>query len=89
MNNERKYNPKLELMRLKLHAKGDTTIPKDQRVYFRLVIPGKEGEAGEGIYFNREWSVGRAIDHAATRFSLQNKNNDLKLVDMVSRWFNI
>jgi hypothetical protein len=44
-------------MRLKLHAKGDTSIPKDRRVYFRLVIPGKEVEAGEGVYLNRESSV--------------------------------
>jgi hypothetical protein len=70
-------------MRLKLHAKGDASIPKDRRVYFRLVIPGKENEAGEGVYFNREWTIGRAIDHAATRFSLENKNNSLQHVEMV------
>ncbi|XP_061197863.1 AN1-type zinc finger protein 1-like isoform X2 [Saccostrea echinata] len=68
---------KVALMKMKLHAAGDTKIPEFDRVYFSVVLPGGSVSKGPNkpLFFSKTWSVGRVIDVAADRTSITNTNN--------------
>ncbi|XP_022344600.2 AN1-type zinc finger protein 1-like [Crassostrea virginica] len=68
---------KVALMKMKLHAVGDTKIPDFDRVYLQVVLPGGAVSKGttKPLFFSKTWSVGRVIDAVADRAGISNTNN--------------
>lgn len=67
---------KIALMKVKQKAVGDKNIPDADRVYFRITLPLGSKDRSVEMYFNRTWSVGRAIDKAASAANVINANNN-------------
>ncbi|XP_045191831.1 AN1-type zinc finger protein 1-like [Mercenaria mercenaria] len=66
---------KVALMKMKLHAKGDTGCPETERVYLRIYPPCQCKKDPQPMFFSKTWSVGRAVDSVAGRLGIQNNNN--------------
>jgi AN1-type zinc finger protein 1 len=67
----KKTNPKLELMRLKLNAKGDVQIPMLNRVYLTVI----DGSTKSNLFYNQNMIIGRLVDILASRSGIVNRNN--------------
>ncbi|XP_006880561.1 PREDICTED: AN1-type zinc finger protein 1 isoform X2 [Elephantulus edwardii] len=59
---------KVALMKLKLHADGDKSLPQ-------VFLPKGSKEKSKPMFFCHKWSVGKVIDFAASLASLRNDNN--------------
>lgn len=76
-----KTSNKVLEMKLKMKAKGETSIPGDERVYFNVnvVLPQQQSEKfsvkSYALFFSCEHTVGRVIDLAAKYCSLKNENH--------------
>lgn len=68
---------KLALMKLKLHAAGDNSLPQEERIYFQVRLPGGSAPPSQPMFFCSRWSVGRVVDYAASLAGLKNDNNVL------------
>ncbi|XP_065759241.1 AN1-type zinc finger protein 1 [Muntiacus reevesi] len=68
---------KVALMKLKMHAAGDKSLPQTERIYFQVFLPKGSKEKRKAMFFCRGWSVGKATDFAASLASLKNDNNRL------------
>ncbi|XP_066122497.1 AN1-type zinc finger protein 1 [Saccopteryx bilineata] len=66
---------KVALMRLKMHAEGDKSLPQTERVYLQVFLPKGSREKSKPMFFCRHWSIGKIIDSAAALASLRNDNN--------------
>ncbi|XP_071957879.1 AN1-type zinc finger protein 1-like [Antedon mediterranea] len=68
---------KVALIKMKMHAVGDASIPQTERLYFQVYLPIEHRckEKSKAMYFSKEWSVGRLVDKIATMASLRNENN--------------
>ncbi|XP_075069820.1 AN1-type zinc finger protein 1 isoform X1 [Mixophyes fleayi] len=66
---------KVALMKLKLHAVGDKSLPQSERVYFQVYLPQGGKEKSKPMFFCKKWSIGKVVDYAATLASLKNDNN--------------
>lgn len=49
----KKLNPKLELMKMKGKAKGDTSIPLESRMYFSVHFPENSGQEPRPLFFDK------------------------------------
>jgi hypothetical protein len=49
----KKLNPKLELMKMKAKAKGDTSIPQASRMYFSVHFPQSIDRDPVPLYFDK------------------------------------
>jgi hypothetical protein len=70
----RNPNPKLELMKLKLNAKGKGTIRMEDRAYFSVFLPNGKSEA---LFVNQSTQVGRLLDQIASSNGIENQNNKI------------
>ncbi|KAF6101721.1 zinc finger AN1-type containing 1 [Phyllostomus discolor] len=68
---------KVALMKLKMHAEGDKSLPQTERVYLQVFLPKESKEKSKPMFFCRQWSIGKVIDLAASLASLKNNNNKL------------
>ncbi|XP_067568078.1 AN1-type zinc finger protein 1 isoform X1 [Pseudorca crassidens] len=68
---------KVALMKLKMHANGDKSLPQTERIYFQVFLPKGSKEKSKPMFFCQQWSIGRVIDFAASLASLKNDNNKL------------
>lgn len=80
---------KVALMKLKMHACGDKSLPQTERIYFQVFLPKGSKEKSKPMFFCRTWSIGKVIDFAASIANLKNDNNKttakkLKLCHAVS-----
>ncbi|XP_053323961.1 AN1-type zinc finger protein 1 [Spea bombifrons] len=66
---------KVALMKLKLHAVGDKSLPQSERVYFQVYLPKGTKEKSKPMFFCTKWSIGKVVDYAASLASLKNDNN--------------
>jgi len=68
----------VELNALKRAAKGDASVPAEQRVYLHVEASADTTKAkfptGK-FFYNAEWTVGRVLDMAAKSLQVQNVNN--------------
>ncbi|KAI9144868.1 hypothetical protein BKA69DRAFT_1051814 [Paraphysoderma sedebokerense] len=69
----KKTMPIVELMKLKKNAKGDSSIPSESRVYFKVHV--KSSKEPVGLFFNKSWTIGKTIDKAASLAGVSNLNN--------------
>ncbi|KAM9308404.1 AN1-type zinc finger protein 1 [Gastrophryne carolinensis] len=66
---------KVALMKLKLHALGDKSLPQVERVYFQVFLPKGGKDKSKPMFFCKQWSIGKIVDYAASLSSLKNDNN--------------
>uniref|UniRef100_A0A8C5QU31 Zinc finger AN1-type containing 1 n=1 Tax=Leptobrachium leishanense TaxID=445787 RepID=A0A8C5QU31_9ANUR len=66
---------KVALMKLKLHAVGDKSLPQIERIYFQVFLPRGGKEKIKPMFFCKKWSIGKIVDYAASLASLKNENN--------------
>uniref|UniRef100_A0A4X2M3X8 ZFAND1-like ubiquitin-like domain-containing protein n=1 Tax=Vombatus ursinus TaxID=29139 RepID=A0A4X2M3X8_VOMUR len=66
---------KVALMKLKMHADGDKSLPQTERIYFQVFLPKGSKEKSKPMFFCYKWSIGKAVDFAASLASLKNENN--------------
>ncbi|XP_039201427.1 AN1-type zinc finger protein 1 isoform X2 [Crotalus tigris] len=66
---------KVALMKLKMHACGEKSIPQTDRIYFQVFLPKGSKNKSIPMYFCSKWSIGKVIDSAAHLASLKNDNN--------------
>ncbi|KAK5897738.1 hypothetical protein CgunFtcFv8_015216 [Champsocephalus gunnari] len=66
---------KVALMKLKLHAAGDEGLPQAERTYLQVYLPKDSKASRQPMFFCSTWSVGKAVDYAASLASLKNSNN--------------
>jgi len=72
-----KLAAKVQLMRLKGKAKGDVSLPQEERTFFRILH--EKGEAA--IFGSNKWSIGRVLDSAARACNVDNVNNAVSCDD--------
>ncbi|KAG9478671.1 hypothetical protein GDO78_012362, partial [Eleutherodactylus coqui] len=66
---------KVALMKLKLHALGDKSLPQSERIYFQVYLPKGGKEKSKPMFFCKKWSIGKVVDCAASIADLKNDNN--------------
>ncbi|XP_060587739.1 AN1-type zinc finger protein 1-like [Ruditapes philippinarum] len=66
---------KVALMKMKMHAKGDSGCPETERVYLRVYPPSQYNKEPQPMFFSKTWSIGRTVDSIASRLGIQNNNN--------------
>uniref|UniRef100_A0A1W7RBE7 ZFAND1 protein n=1 Tax=Agkistrodon contortrix contortrix TaxID=8713 RepID=A0A1W7RBE7_AGKCO len=66
---------KVALMKLKMHACGEKSVPQTDRIYFQVFLPKGSKNKSIPMYFCSKWSIGKVIDSAARLASLKNDNN--------------
>ncbi|NXQ54058.1 ZFAN1 protein, partial [Anthoscopus minutus] len=66
---------KVALMKLKMHACGDKSLPQTERIYFQVFLPKGNKEKSKPMFFCSKWSIGKIVDFAASLASLKNDNN--------------
>ncbi|TPX68379.1 hypothetical protein SpCBS45565_g03186 [Spizellomyces sp. 'palustris'] len=71
----KKLNPTIELMKMKMHAKGEKSVPLESRVYFRIYFPLASKIENQAMFFHKDWTIGRLIDNIAAAVKIQNRNN--------------
>jgi hypothetical protein len=67
-----------ELAALKTAAKGETTVPLEQRVYLHVEASADTTKAKHPsgkFYYGSRWTVGRLLDSAAKALQVENVNN--------------
>ncbi|XP_051014202.1 AN1-type zinc finger protein 1 isoform X1 [Acomys russatus] len=68
---------KVALMKLKMHAVGDMSLPQTERIYFQVYLPKGSKEKSKAMFFCLRWSIGKVVDFAASLAHLRNENNKL------------
>ncbi|NXR78441.1 ZFAN1 protein, partial [Pycnonotus jocosus] len=66
---------KVALMKLKMHACGDKSLPQTERIYFQVFLPKGNKEKSKPMFFCSKWSIGKVVDFAASLAGLKNDNN--------------
>ncbi|XP_073233795.1 AN1-type zinc finger protein 1-like isoform X2 [Porites lutea] len=74
MRNERRA-AKVALMKIKMKAIGDPSVPQDERVYLRVLMPLGNKEREQPMFFSKYWTIGKIIDKIAVAAKLKNENN--------------
>ena len=63
---------KVQLMKLKMKAQGQKSIPTEDRIYFGIKSQKKEMKP---VFVSKKWSLGKVVDSSANLIGLENKNN--------------
>ncbi|KAJ3081927.1 AN1-type zinc finger protein 1 [Quaeritorhiza haematococci] len=62
----RKLNPAVELIKMKMHAKGENSVPMESRIYLRVCFPleSKEKTKSAPMFFNKVgmWTMSFIVD---------------------------
>ena len=67
---------KVQLMKLKQKSKGEQSLPQEERIYLRVILPRESKTSpAVGAFVSRKWSMGRVIDALASSCGVQNRNN--------------
>ena len=69
-----KMAAKVALMKLKLHSKGDKSLPDSERLYFDVHALSLRSHSAP-MFVSCKWTVGKAIDFFSHELSLLNENN--------------
>ncbi len=64
---------KVQLMKLKMKAKGAKSVPTDERIYFG--VKSAKCHTMTPIFVSSKWSLGKVIDVFADTIGLENSNN--------------
>jgi AN1-type zinc finger protein 1 len=84
----KKVNPKVELMRLKLNAKGESRVAPESRLYCNLYLPQQkneltlEGVKPVGRFFDMKLVVGKLVDILAAECNITNYNGPTDPIEL-------
>ena len=70
---------KVALMKLKQKASGQSSIPMDERLYFKVNFQKSAQNNNfdvKEVFLSKEWSIGKCIDWLSSHLSLINNNNN-------------
>nr|XP_054764908.1 AN1-type zinc finger protein 1-like [Lytechinus pictus] len=70
-----KMAAKVALMKMKMHALGDSSIPQKERLFFQVYLPKGHSEKQKPMFFSKMWSIGKMVDRIAALLELKNENN--------------
>lgn len=70
-----KWNPKVELMKLKSKATGDPKVPANDRLYFTILLTDHPQKKEVIMYFSKDWTIGKLVDKVAAMNGIPNFNN--------------
>ncbi|KAI3652246.1 hypothetical protein MP228_003549 [Amoeboaphelidium protococcarum] len=70
-------NPKVELMRIKMKAKGDQSTPMDQRLFIKCRQFAEDDSAIKYLFVSNKCTMGKFIDIVASTCQVRNVNNSL------------
>ncbi len=72
-------------MKLKSKSTGDDSIPASSRMYFTIQFPQENAKLETiGMFFDKNWVVGKVVDRIASQGKLLNVNNNTLDMDKVS-----
>lgn len=71
----RKMAAKVALMKMKIHAEGDSGIPERERVYLDVHLPSQSSVQSKPFFFSSLSSIGRIVDSLADSLKLENQND--------------
>ncbi|CAG8483929.1 233_t:CDS:2 [Paraglomus occultum] len=78
INNKPKKSSKLvELMKMKSKATGDSSIPRESRLYLNVSFPKDTNVATKPMFFDKSWVIGKVLDKIATAGKIRNVNNKM------------
>ncbi|RIA96015.1 hypothetical protein C1645_859812 [Glomus cerebriforme] len=80
-NKPKKINKKIEVMKLKSKAQGESSIPANARLYLSVDFPHDSNIHNKPMFFNKDWTVGKVLDKVATEGKIKNINNKISLDD--------
>ena len=67
-------------MKLKSKSVGDDSIPVPNRLYFRIQFPQENDKLEPlGMFFDKNWVVGKIVDRIASVGKLLNVNNTMDM----------
>lgn len=66
---------KVMLMKIKMKAEGNKSIPECERIYLQVALPLGSKDRFKPMFFSKKWSVGRVVDVVANKAGLINQNN--------------
>ncbi|ESO90325.1 hypothetical protein LOTGIDRAFT_123476 [Lottia gigantea] len=66
---------KVALMKIKMTATGNKSIPDSEKIFLQIHLPQKSSTKSKNLFFSKKWSVGKIIDYTADISSLNNTNN--------------
>lgn len=75
-------NEQLKRTQVKMRAKGDDSIKEEDRFFLEVYFPTESIHGQpmkiepQSVWLNRQWTVGRVIEHICDRCSLENRNNE-------------
>lgn len=79
---------KLQLMKIKMNAKGDEKgVPPEDRVYFKVHLPLEKSDKGlkeKNLFVSGSWSLGKALDSMAKMCQVDYKNKSGKRLRLFS-----
>jgi len=79
-------------MRLRLRAKGDSTVKEHNRFYLEVLFPSESITGAplkmppQSFWFDMNWTIGRVLEKIATSCNLENRNHikDAKKLQLIN-----
>ncbi|CAD5117182.1 DgyrCDS5981 [Dimorphilus gyrociliatus] len=72
---QRNLAAKVALMKIKMSAIGNKSIPQEDRFFLNIILPESSQHSSKPFYFTKHWTIGRMIDYVASEVKLENENN--------------
>lgn len=66
---------KVQLMKMKMKSEGMTSLPQEERCYFRVILPLRTKSGILNAFVSREWTMGKVIDDISDRAKVVNNNH--------------
>jgi hypothetical protein len=66
---------KVALMKLKQLAKGNESIPQNERMYYNVILPQENDSNPHPTFVSKVWTIGKVIDVLASQYKLKNTND--------------
>ncbi|XP_064641155.1 AN1-type zinc finger protein 1-like [Lineus longissimus] len=66
---------KVALMKIKMKAVGEKSMPETERVYLQIMLPLQCTDRMKPMFFSKKWTIGRIIDGITKQLKLKNENN--------------
>lgn len=68
-----KLSAKVALMKIKMNAIGENSVPPDDRIYFSVTLPNTN--IVKNYYFSKTWTIGKLVDYVSSIENMTNLNN--------------
>nr|CAB3267911.1 AN1-type zinc finger protein 1 [Phallusia mammillata] len=68
---------KLSLMKMKMHATGNNSIPEGERVFLSVTLHESVNIslAPQAIFVSDQWTIGKLVDYVTEKLKISNNNH--------------